>query len=70
MKCNFFKLDRGPSVFKMNNKVLLGNEHQRQIRQNIENEGELNKDSYPNTLWELIKGAIRIVHLRQKKEGE
>ena len=59
----------------MNNSVLLESEYQRQIRQNIENIGEINKDSNPNTLQELIKGAIRNVTIKytraiKKKENE
>ena len=57
----FVKLNRGPDVFKMINSVLLEDECQSQIRQFIETIGTLNKDSNPNTLWELTKGFIRNV---------
>ena len=71
----FVKLDRGPGVFKMNNMVLLEHEYQNQIRQDIETIGTLNKDSNPNSLWELIKWSIRNVTIKytcakKKKENE
>ena len=75
IEIDFVKLDRGPGVFKMNNSVLLEHEYQNQIRQDIETIGTLNKDSNPNTLWELIKGSIRNVTIKytcakKKKENE
>ena len=59
----------------MNNSVLLENEYKNEIKQNIEYIVELNKESNPNTLWELIKGSIRNVTIKytcakKKKENE
>ena len=50
---------RGPGYFKINNSILLENEYQNIIKKSITEIAEINKNSNPNTIWELIKGTIR-----------
>ena len=52
-------LTRGPGYFKLNNNLLLETKYQEIIKANINETISINKDSNPNTLWELIKGTIR-----------
>ena len=49
----------GPGYFKLNNSVLLETEYQDKIKQSITEQAEINKEAYPNTLWQIIKGTIR-----------
>ena len=53
------KQPRGPGYFKLNNSVILDQDYQIKIKQSIEEIAEINKDSNPNTLWQIIKGTIR-----------
>ena len=50
---------RGPGYFKLNNSVILEKEYQEKIKQSIQEIANINKESNPNTLWEIIKGTIR-----------
>ncbi len=50
---------RGPGYFKLNNNLLLKTEYQDIIRRNISTIAEINQDSNPITLWEIIKGTAR-----------
>ena len=50
---------RGPGYFKLNNSVLLETEYQDKIKQSITEQAEINKEANPNTLWQIIEGAIR-----------
>ena len=43
----------------MNNSVILDTEYQQQIRHNIKETIQINKEANPNTLWEIIKSTIR-----------
>ena len=52
-------LTRGPGYFELNNSLLLETEYHEIIKANINETISINKDSNPNTLWELIKGAVR-----------
>ena len=53
------KQPRGPGYFKLNNSVILDQDYQNKIKQSIQEVAEINKDSNPNTLWQIIKGTIR-----------
>ena len=53
------KADKGPGYYKLNNSILLDKEYQNNIKQCITDTVYLNKNTNPNTLWEIIKGAIR-----------
>ena len=59
LKIDLLNLTRGPGYFKLNNSLLLETEYQEIIKANINETVSINKDSNPNTLWELIKGTIR-----------
>ena len=59
LNIDFIKLEKGPGVFKLNNSILLESEYQNKIKACIIETSNINKESNPNTLWELIKGAIR-----------
>ena len=50
---------RGPGYFKLNNSVILEQEYQNKIKQSIEEVATINRDTNPNTLWQVIKGTIR-----------
>ena len=50
---------RGPGYFKLNNSFLLDKKYQEIIKKIITEITTINKNANPNTLWELIKGAIR-----------
>ena len=56
--------DKGPGYFKLNNTILLKEDYQTQIKHEIKSVVELNKNSNPNTLWELIKGTVRNVSIK------
>ena len=43
----------------MNNSVILEKDYQIKIKNSIKEIVDINKNSNPNTLWELIKGNIR-----------
>ena len=43
----------------MNNSVVLHTDYQTKIKNSIKETVDINKNSNPNTLWELIKGTIR-----------
>ena len=49
---------RGPGYFKLNNSVILEQEYQNKIKQSIEEIATINRDTNPNTLWQIIKGTI------------
>ena len=53
------KQPRGSGYFKLNNSVILDQDYQNKIKQSIQEVAEINKDSNPNTLWQIIKGTIR-----------
>ena len=53
------KQKKGPGYFKMNNSILLDTEYQNIIKTSIQTIAEINANSNPNTLWEIIKGTIR-----------
>ena len=59
LNMDFIKIDKGPGFFKINNSILLQNEYQLIIKNSIQDIVIINKESNPNTLWELIKGLIR-----------
>lgn len=70
---DFMKVKRGPGYFKMNNSLLYEEDYQKLIKESINDIAEINKDSNPNTLWELIKGTIRnqtIKYASHKKKLE
>ena len=50
---------RGPGYFKLNNSVILEQEYQNKIKQSIEEIATTNRNTNPNTLWQIIKGTIR-----------
>ena len=56
---NLSKLERGKGYVKVNNSLVLQPEYQDKIRNSIKESAEINKTANPNTLWEIIKGAIR-----------
>ncbi|KAH3892298.1 hypothetical protein DPMN_016413 [Dreissena polymorpha] len=56
--------ERGPGYFKINNSILLDTKYQTQIKQEILNTVQNNKDANPNTLWEVIKRNIRNTTIR------
>ena len=56
---SFNKSIRGPGYFKLNNSLLLQTDYQHIIKHSINETVLNNKDSNPNTLWEIIKGNIR-----------
>lgn len=59
IELDLLKLERGPGFFKINNSVLLDTEYQNIIKKAITDITEVNSNANPNTLWEVIKGAIR-----------
>ena len=64
LKLHNIQLERGPGYFKINNSILLDAQYQTQIKQEILNTVQNNKDANPNTLWEVIKGKIRNTTIR------
>ncbi|KAH3823563.1 hypothetical protein DPMN_125370 [Dreissena polymorpha] len=72
LKLHKIQPERGPGYFKINNSILLDTQYQAQIKQEIFNTVQDNKDANPNTLWEVIKGNIRNTTIRytsfQQKE--
>ena len=50
---------RGPGYFKINNTILYNTDYQNQIKSTIRDTVMHNTNSNPNTLWEILKGAIR-----------
>ena len=59
LNINFNKINRGPGYFKLNNSLILLEDYQTKIRNSIRETAEINFNSNPNTLWEIIKGNIR-----------
>ena len=59
LNIDLFNLTRGPGYFKLNNSLLLEAEYQKIIKKNVNETVLINKESNPNTLWELIKGTVR-----------
>ena len=59
LSINFNKINRGPGYFKLNNSLILLEDYQTKIRNSIRETAEINLNSNPNTLWEIIKGNIR-----------
>ena len=59
LNIDLFNLTRGPGYFKLNNSLLLEAEDQEIIKKNLNETVLINKESNPNTLWELIKGTVR-----------
>ena len=59
LNIDLFNLTRGPGYFKLNNSLLLEAEYQEIIKKNVNETVLINKESNPNTLWELIKGTVR-----------
>ena len=53
------KLERGKGYFKLINSLIHPPEYHDKIRNTIKESAEINKTANPNTLWEIIKGAIR-----------
>jgi len=64
LKLHNIQPERGPGYFKINNSILLDTQYQTQIKQEILNTVQNNKDANPNTLWEVIKGNIRNTTIR------
>ncbi|KAH3697761.1 hypothetical protein DPMN_085271 [Dreissena polymorpha] len=64
LKLHNIQPERGPGYFKINNSILLDTQYQTQIKQEILNAVQNNKDANPNTLWEVIKGNIRNTTIR------
>ena len=64
LNINLSTTAKGPGVFKINNSILLDTEYQSNIRNSITDIVEINKETNPNTLWELIKGTIRNESIR------
>ena len=64
LKLHKIQPERGPGYFKLNNSILLDTQYQTQIKQEILNTVQNNKDANPNTLWEVIKGNIRNTTIR------
>ena len=58
-KIEFNSPERGRGYFKLNNSFILHTEYQEAVRKVIQDTAELNQSANPNTLWEIIKGAIR-----------
>ena len=56
---NFNDNIRGPGYFKINKSLLLETDYQNIIQKSINKTVLNNKNSNPNTLWEIIKGNIR-----------
>ena len=50
---------RGPGYFKLNNSLILDKTYQQNIKRTILETVNINTDTNPNILWELIKGSIR-----------
>ena len=64
---------KGPGYFKLNNSLILEQDYQNKIKHSINETAEINKNSNPNTLWEIIKGNIRnetIKYASHKKKIE
>lgn len=59
LNLDILNLARGPGYFKLNNSLLLETEYQDTIKKSINEIVQINQDSNPNTLWELIKGTVR-----------
>lgn len=59
LNINFSKKNKGPGYFKINNSLLLEEDFQVMIRNSIKETVNLNNETNPNTMWELIKGNIR-----------
>jgi len=64
LKLHEIQPERGIGYFKLNNSILLDTQYQTQIKQEITNTVQDNKDANPNTLWEIIKGNIRNTTIR------
>ena len=64
LKLHKIQPERGTGLFKLNNSILLDTQYQTQIKQEIINSVQDNKDANPNTLWEIIKGNIRNTTIR------
>ena len=52
-------IKRGPGYFKLNSSLLLDSLYQENVKQSINETILINRDVNPNTLWELIKSAVR-----------
>ena len=59
LKINILNIKRGPGYFKLNSSLLLDTLYQENVKQSINETILINRDANPNTLWELIKGAVR-----------
>ena len=59
LNIDLLNLTRGPGYFKLNNSLLLEADYQEIIKSKINEMVSFNKESNPNTLWELIKGTVR-----------
>ena len=56
---DFHKVPRGPGYFKFNNSLLIDNAYKDIVRRSIAETVQINSESNPNILWEVIKGNIR-----------
>ena len=59
LELDFIASARGPGYFKINNSILADDEFKTMARNSMTEIIAINSDSNPNTLWELIKGAVR-----------
>ena len=59
LNIDLLNLTRGPGYLKLNNSLLLDNDYQETVKQSIAEIADINKETNPNTKWELIKGTIR-----------
>jgi exonuclease III len=75
MNLNLNTVAKGPGFFKLNNSLLLDKDYQTNIKNNINIITEINKDSNPNVIWELIKGTVRnesikYATMKKKKQNQ
>lgn len=59
LNINMCETVRGPGYYKLNNSILLQPEYKQKIKDTIQETEENNRGCNPNTMWEIIKGAIR-----------
>ena len=59
LSLDFNSNKRGPGYFKLNNSLILDKTYQQNIKRTILETVNINTDTNPNILWELIKGSIR-----------
>ena len=69
LKINILNIKRGPGYFKLNSSLLLDTLYQENVKQSRNETILINRDANPNTLWELIKDAVRneTINMQQRK---